>query len=207
MIHRIKAGLASEKLSQRIVWLALVFAAVFFGGTVLSYFLLPEGFLLRKNSVADFRTSENLLLCALQIFLYNMLSVAVIFFGSAFAKKKEEDTFFLSYGTVGFLVFILLNAVTLGTWSFTVNTNAVPLMDRLLRTFDIVHNAGLVEMSGQLLITAALATKYLVMTEGKQTTSRKLSQVPISRADISALICGFLLMFLGAMIESRAIIG
>lgn len=207
MFPRIREGMVSDKLTQRILWLTLVFAIVFFGGTVLSFYLLPEGFLLGKNEISDFQTSRNLFLCAMQIFLYNMLSVAVLFFGSAFARKKEGEQSYRSFGQAGFLVFVLLNAVTLGTWSFTQNAHSVPLMARLLRTFDILHNAGLLEMYGQLLITSALATKYLVMTEGAKTTTRKLSQVRLSRGELAALLGGFALMAAGAMVESRAIIG
>ena len=170
-------------------------------------FLLPEGFLLNKNRISDFQTSENLFLCAVQIFLYNMLSVAFIFFGSAFARKKEGEKAYRSYGQLGFFVFVLLDAVTLGTWSFTANANSVPLIDRIFRTFDIVHNAGLLEMYGQLLITGALATKYLVMTEGRRTSTRSIRTIPISRSEILALVCGFFLMFAGALVESRAMIG
>ena len=169
--------------------------------------MLPEGFLLRKNSISDFQTSGNSFLCALQIFLYNMLSVAIILFGSGFARKKEGEELYQSYGQLGFLVFILLNAVTLGTWSFTANANSVPLMERILRTFDVVHNAGLLEMYGQLLITSALATKYLVMTEGKRTSTRNIREIRMGKSEIFTLICGFLLMFAGALVEGRAIVG
>lgn len=206
MMRKIKDGMISDKVSQRILWLTIVFFIAFFGITILSYYLLPEGFLLRKNRISDFKTSENFFLCTAQIFLYNMLSVAFIFVGSMFAKRNEGEKAYRSYGRIGFFVFILLNAVTLGTWSFTGNTNSVPLAARLLRTFDIVHNAGLLEMYGQLLITSALATKYLVMTEGRKTSTRKIQEIPISKSEILTLICGFLLMFAGALVESRAIV-
>lgn len=207
MIRKVKEGMISDKVAQRILWLSILFFIVFFGATILSYYLLPQGFMLRKNGISDFKTSENLFLCAVQIFLYNMLSVAFIFLGSAFARKKEGENAYRSYGQVGFFVFILLNAVTLGTWSFTANTNSVPLAARLLRTFDIVHNAGLLEMYGQLLITSALATKYLVITEGKSTRARSIREIPVSRSEIFTLIVGFLLMFAGALVESRALLG
>lgn len=207
MMRSIQERILSDKLSERILWISIAFFLVFFGATILSFYILPEGFLLGKNRIANFRTSENLFLCAVQIFLYNMLSVSVIFFGSAFAKRKEGEKVCVSYGLLGFFVFILLNAVTLGTWSFTANPNSVPLAARLLRTFDIVHNAGLLEMYGQLLITSALATKYLVITEGKKVNTRNISEIPISKAEILTLILGFLLMFAGALVESRAIIG
>ncbi len=207
MVQIIKEGMVSDKISQRVLWLTIVFFIAFFGITILSYYFLPEGFLLRKNGISDFKTSENFFLCVAQIFLYNMLSVAFIFFGSAFAQKKDGEKAYRSYGQVGFFVFILLNAVTLGTWSFTVNTNSVPLVSRILRTFDIVHNAGLLEMYGQLLITSALTTKYLVMTEGRSTTTRKIMEIQFSRAEFITILCGFGLMFAGALVESRAIIG
>lgn len=127
MVQIIKEGMVSDKISQRVLWLTIVFFIAFFGITILSYYFLPEGFLLRKNGISDFKTSENFFLCVAQIFLYNMLSVAFIFFGSAFAQKKDGEKAYRSYGQVGFFVFILLNAVTLGTWSFTGNTNSVPL--------------------------------------------------------------------------------
>ena len=206
MISKIKENLVSEKISTRIIWFTSVFLVIFFGVTILSYFFLPEGFLLRKNSMIDFKTSENIVVCAIQIFMYNMISVVFIIFGSMFAQKKEGEKSYRTYGQLGFFVFITLDAVTLGTWSFTVNTNSVPLMGRILRTFDIVHNAGLLEMYGQLLITSALATKYLVMTEGKNTTTRRITELQIEKTEIIILVCGFLLMLLGALIESNAIV-
>ena len=206
MVQKFKDGMISDKVSQRILWLTIVFFIAFFGITILSYYLLPEGFLLRKNRISDFKTSENFFLCTAQIFLYNILSVAFIFVGSMFAKRNEGEKAYRSYGRIGFFVFILLNAITLGTWSFTGNTNSVPLAARILRTFDIVHNAGLLEMYGQLLITSALATKYLVMTEGRKTSTRSIQEIPFSKSEILTLICGFLLMFAGALVESRAIV-
>ena len=206
MMRKIKDRMISDKVSQRILWLTIVFFIAFFGIIILSYYLLPEGFLLRKNRISDFKTSKNFFLCTAQIFLYNMLSVAFIFFGSMFAKRNEGEKAYRSYGRIGFFVFILLNAITLGTWSFTGNTNSVPLAARLLRTFDIVHNAGLLEMYGQLLITSALATKYLIMTEGRKTSTRSIQEIPFSKSEILTLICGFLLMFAGALVESRAIV-
>ena len=206
MIPAIKERINSEKLSTRIIWLTIAFVVIFYSVTILSYFLLPDGFLLKKNSVADFKTSENLIVCAVQIFSYNMLSIAVVIFGSLFARKKEGEKCYRSYGCLGFFMFIILNAITLGTWSFTVNTNSVPLMERIIRTFDIMHNAGLLEMYGQLLITSSLATKYLVMTEGKITTTRRLKDLKISKSEIITFICGLLLMFAGALIESHSIL-
>ena len=109
MVQKFKDGMISDKVSQRILWLTIVFFIAFFGITILSYYLLPEGFLLRKNRISDFKTSENFFLCTAQIFLYNILSVAFIFVGSMFAKRNEGEKAYRSYGRIGFFVFILLN--------------------------------------------------------------------------------------------------
>ena len=109
MVQKFKDGMISDKVSQRILWLTIVFFIAFFGITILSYYLLPEGFLLRKNRISDFKTSENFFLCTAQIFLYNMLSAAFIFVGSMFAKRNEGEKAYRSYGRIEFFVFILLN--------------------------------------------------------------------------------------------------
>lgn len=207
MLRRIRQGLAADRVTTRIAWLALVFAAVFFGATILSYYALPEGFLLRKNGLTDFRTSENLPVCTAQIFLFNMVSVMMIAAGSLFARRRAGEDVAFSYGMLGFFVFVALNGVTLGTWSFTANAQSVPLAQRLLRTFDVLHNAGLLEMLGQLCITAALATKYVMLTEGRETTVRTWRELRFTRSERIAVLCGLLLMLAGAFVESRAIVG
>lgn len=45
MILDIKEKIYSERISIRILWLTVAFALIFYGVTVLSYFLLPEGIL------------------------------------------------------------------------------------------------------------------------------------------------------------------
>ena len=97
MMRKIKDGMISDKVSQRILWLTIVFFIAFFGITILSYYLLPEGFLLRKNRISDFKTSENFFLCTAQFFLYNILFVAFIFVGSMFAKRNEGEKAYRSY--------------------------------------------------------------------------------------------------------------
>ena len=88
MVQKFKEGMISDKVAERILWLSILFFITFFGITILSYYLLPEGLLLGKNRISDFKTSENFFLCTAQIFLCNMLSVAFIFVGSMFAKRS-----------------------------------------------------------------------------------------------------------------------
>ena len=44
----IREKLTSDKLFERIITLTIIFLLVFFGVTILSYYLLPEGFLLNN---------------------------------------------------------------------------------------------------------------------------------------------------------------
>ena len=62
-------------------------------------------------------------------------------------------------------------------------------------------------MYGQLLITSALATKYLIMTQGKKTTTRMITDIEMKKSEVFVLICGFVLMLAGTFVESNAIIG
>ncbi len=62
-------------------------------------------------------------------------------------------------------------------------------------------------MYGQLLISGAIVTKYLVMTEGKITATRKIRDLKMKKSEIITVIVGLMLMFAGALIESHAIVG
>jgi len=82
---------------------------------------------------------------------------------------------------------------------------AVPLISRILRTFDLAHRAGLWEMMGQLLITCAVAHIAIILTNGKNTVTRKIRDIRLTGAEKIVLITGFALMLIGAIIESVAI--
>lgn len=56
----IREKLTSEKVHIRILYLSIIFIIAFLGLTVLSYFILPEGFLLNQNNFRNFETSSNL---------------------------------------------------------------------------------------------------------------------------------------------------
>jgi hypothetical protein len=96
--------------------------------------------------------------------------------------------------------------VVLGTWSFSMAGPAVPLWDRVLRTFDLAHRAGLWEMTGQMLIACAAARIALIRTSGKTTVTRSLRAVRLTRAEGLTLVSGLALMLAGAFVESRAIL-
>ena len=203
----IRKKLTSDKLFERIITLTIIFLLVFFGVTILSYYLLPEGFLLNKNNGTNFNTSTNIIICTLQIFAWNMISVVAIFIGSLFSKKNNDQQQYLSLSYFVFIVLILLSAITLGTWSFTFKTESVPLLERIISMFHITERAGLVELYGMLLITCSLANKSLVMSIKNKTITKKMKDIKWNKKEIICAICGMLLMLIAAFIESKSIIG
>lgn len=202
----IRKNLTSEKIRIRILYFTIIFFVTFFGVTLLSYFILPEGFLLNQNNLKDFNTSSNLIISTLQIFLFNMISIVFVVIGSVFSKRKKENEEYMSLGYLCFIIFISINAITLGTWSFSTHVTSVPLLERIIGMFNITKNAGLVEMYGQLLITCSLANKYLVMTFKNNTTTRNIKNVKWNKKEIICLLLGIILMFAGALIESNSIL-
>ncbi|MDD2180947.1 MAG: hypothetical protein PHW32_01105 [Bacilli bacterium] len=202
----IREKITSEKIHIRILYFTIIFFITFFGITIMSYFILPNGFLLNQNNLKDFHTSSNLIVSTLQIFLFNMISIIFIVIGSIFSKKKKQNEEFVSLGYLCFIIFISINAITLGTWSFSINVASVPLFERIIGMFNITKNAGLVEMYGQLLITCSLANKYLVMTFKNITTTRSIKTVSWNKQEVVCLLLGIILMVIGALIESNSIL-
>ena len=203
----IREKLTSDKLFERIITLTIIFLLVFFGVTIFSYYLLPEGFLLNKNNGTNFNTSTNIIICTLQIFAWNMISVVAIFIGSLFSKKNNDQQQYLSLSYFVFIVLILFSAITLGTWSFSFKTESVPLLERIISMFNITERAGLVELYGMLLITCSLANKSLVMSIKNKTITKKMKDIKWNKKEIICAVCGMLLMLIAAFIESKSIIG
>lgn len=199
------AKLSSNSMKERICWAAILFLLLFFGLTIISYFFLPEGLLKNKNPLQSWETSDNTIVLALQIFFYNLLSVLVIVLGSLFGTKKEWETNYFSLGYLAFFTMICINGAVLGTWSFSVESEPVPLPGRILRTFDLAHRAGLWEMTGQLLITCSIAHIATVLTSGKNTIVKKIRDIRLLRPERTALIIGITLILIGAVVESTSI--
>lgn len=141
----------------------------------------------------------------MQIFWFNSISVIVMVVANLFSQKRVYHKNYVAIGYVAFFALICFNAVVLGTWSFSVESTPVPLWGRVLRTFDLVHRAGLWEMLGQLLIVSATVPIGIVITNDKETTTRSIRSVRLSRAEWWVLISGIVLMLTGAVVESIAI--
>ena len=197
--------LSSNSMKERIFWAAFLFLLLFFCLTIISYFFLPEGLLKNKNPLQNWGNSPNTIVLTLQIFSFNLLSVLAIILGSLFGTKKEKDMNYLSLGYLAFYTLICVNAVVLGTWSFSVESEPVALPARLLRTFDLVHRAGLWEMAGQLLIACSAAHIATILTSGKNTVTQKIRGIRISKSERITFVTGISLMLIGAIVESTAI--
>lgn len=96
----IREKLTWDNLHERIITLTIIFILVFLGITILSYYLLPEGFLLNKNNTTNFDTSTNIVICTFQIFAWNMISVLAIFISSLFSKKRRINKNTYHYHTM-----------------------------------------------------------------------------------------------------------
>jgi len=201
----IKEKLNNESLVKRILCLICISLILFVGVTILSYYILPEGILKGKTSGSVWDNSNNTIILAVQIYVWNSLSVIVVILASLFGKKRESENNYLSLGYSVFVLLIIMNAVILGTWSFSVEAEAIPLMDRITGMFDIVHRAGILEMMGQLFITCSLARIGIVLTNGKNTYTKKIKEVYFNKQEIAAFVIGIILMMIAAIIESGAI--
>ena len=205
MLSIIKNQLASDKISVRIITTYIIFIILFFGVTILSYYLLPEELLKNKHPLHNWNTSSLIWVSTLQIFGFNLFSVLILQIGNLFAARIDQSEKFLPYGYYGFFTLIIFNALVLGTWSFSVEHEALPLLGRICRTFDIFNRAGLWEMTGQLFTVCATAKAAIVVMDGKSTVSKKLHEIRLEKMEVFTLIFGIVLLLIGAFIESNAI--
>jgi hypothetical protein len=197
--------LSSNSIKERIIWSTIVFFLVFISIVFISYFLLPEGLLKNKNPAQNWIPSNNNLVLTLQIFLYNLISVIVIFLASLFSSKKKNDKSYLSVGYTVFYTLISINAIVLGTWSFSVESKAALLLDRVVNLFDIVHKAALWEMIGQLLITCTIAQISIFKSCEFNIVKSSFKEIKLKKTEKIVLIIGIAFMLIGAIVESVAI--
>ena len=205
MITIIRHRLSDYSLCRRIVAPALIATVVFVFVTLASHWLLPSGVLRDRNPLQSWDESPNAAKLAVQIFAYNQISVVIIVIGSLFANRRDGEEWYFSTGYLAFFTLVGMNAVTLGTWSFAVETDEPPVIDRLVGMLDIIHRSGLWEMAGQLLITCACAHIALVRSTGSNTCTRSFREMHMAPSEKGAIAVGVLLMLTGAIIESIAI--
>ena len=201
----LRRRMSSNSLGKRIGWTIILFLLAFLSIMVIAYYFLPEGLLKNRNPLQNWETSDSRFILIIQIFFFNLLSLIAIFIGSLFGQKKESEENYFSTGYYVFFTMIFINGITLGTWSFSVESDPVPLPGRFIRTFDLVHRAGLWEMMGQLLITCSLAHIAVVLTNGSDTITRKIKDISLPKSERSIFILGIVLMLMGAVVETFSI--
>jgi uncharacterized membrane protein len=134
-----------------------------------------------------------------------MLSVLIISLASLFGKKESGEDNYLSIGYMTFYTLIVINGIVLGTWSFSVESDAVALLERIIHIFDLAHRAAFWEMTGQLLIVCAIAHISVFQSSGNSTTKRNLKEIRLQNSEKTALLIGIIFMLIGAVVESLSI--
>lgn len=206
LLEQIQSGTLDERLSRRIASLFITFFALFYLSVLLSFLLLPDGFLRGKHPLtSSWTTSPNLWISTLQIFGYNLVPTAVVVGGNLFSvPSRLVGGHSLPQGYLGLWCLALLTGAYLGSWSFEVETPAPPFWQRLAHPLDIVHHSGFIELSAYILAAAASArwARFRVQPDGR-TIRGYPSVAPGERL---VLLLAMLLLLAGALVESRAIL-
>jgi hypothetical protein len=174
LIKTYKEWLTSELVAKRFAVIFFLFFLIFYSMVILSHVYLPEGILRGKNSGNVFDTSSNLWLSSFQIFSWNMLSVGTLMIANLFAYRKNEDVPFISYGILSMIVWAIIDGVTLGTNSFGIQRDNTDLPQKLLGTFDLLHKAGMWELTGLICIASVFQQKSLILTTNKTTIIKNI---------------------------------
>ena len=201
-------GVTNENIWKRIFWLCVSFFLLLMSVTILSHFLLPEGILRGKHPLIGFELSPNLWVSTSQIFGYNLIFTLLTVSANLFARQSRTcPKKFMPTGYLAFWGVTVTAALYLGTWSQEVVTAAPPLLHRFICLFDIIHRAGLWELSGYLL-TATTSFKFtLFFTDGKKVVARRnWRDVILTTTEKILFALSFILLICGAFIESYGII-
>jgi hypothetical protein len=200
-------GVTDQNIWKRIFWMYVYFFLFLVPITILSYFILSEGILRGKHPLTGFNLSPILWVSTLQIFGYNLVFTLLTIGANLIARRSRiYPEKFVPLGYLAFWGVTVTAALYLGTWSQEVATTAPPLHHRFIRLFDIVHRAGLWELSGYLL-TATTSFKFtLIFTDGKKVVARRnWRDVTLTTTEKILFALSFILLICGAFIESYGI--
>jgi hypothetical protein len=208
LLRSIFNGVTNENIWKRIFWMYVSFFLLLIPVTVLSYFFLPEGILRGKNPLVGFELSPILWISTLQIFGYNPTFTLLMIGANLFARQSKLcPKKFRPAGYLAFWGVTVTAALYLGTWSQEVVTPAPPLLYRFIRLFDIIHRAGLWELSGYLLAATTSFKFTLIFTNGKKEVARRYwRDMTLTTTEKILFALSFVLLMCGAFIESHGII-
>lgn len=189
-------------LPYRIARTVSFFVLWFFVVSIISYFALPEGILRSSNEAKDIAEQASFWPLAMSILIRNMFPALGLCIGCLVSIQIKKVNYPFAY--LGLFTMFSINGVTLGTWSFSQAASAAPpLWDRMVRSFDLIHRAGLWEMTGLCLMVAALSNAAIIqIIDGKAVANPK--NFKLTKADWLCLACGILLLVIAAMVESSA---
>jgi hypothetical protein len=209
LLKTVTYGLTGENICKRIGWMYVTFFGVLLPAIVVSYYLLPEGFLRGKHPIISrLEFSSDLLTSTLQIFGYNLIPTALITAASLIAQQSRiAREKFVPIGYTAFWGLTMLFGVVVGTWSFELVTPAPPLFHRLVRILDVFHHAGLLEFSAYLLVAVVSFKFTLWYSDGRKIiASRNWKDISLGRSEKALLVLAFALLLCAAFVESYGIV-
>lgn len=162
----------------------------------------------RGKHTSRLEFSPNLWTSTLQIFGYNLILTFLIIGANLIAQQSRlSKERFVPVGYLVFWVNTVTFAIYLGTWSFGVASVAPPLYRRLLRIFDVVHHAGLLEFSAYLLAATTSFKFTLWYSDGRRiVASRNWRDVTLTTPERIILALAFVLLLCAAFVESYRMI-
>jgi len=203
-------GFVSCTFMSRNMLVRAVSAFVFFWaflilGTVASFYLLPDGALLAHNSIWGWDVSSVWMECIL-IFILNSAINALLMGCNQLSVPYRKP--WLAVGYIAMFMQFAQSAITIGTWSFSMQAYYVPdLATRLLGSLDMAHRAMIWELTGMILIVSSTARSIVTIDEnGEDVYARALKMFGLTTQDKIALGVGILLLAIAATIEALAVV-
>jgi uncharacterized membrane protein SpoIIM required for sporulation len=208
-LTRIIEGVTDESVWKRAAWMYVSFFLLFEPVILLSYYLLPEGVLRGKHPIISaLKFSPNLWVSTLQIFGYNLIPTFLIIGASLLAQQsRQSKDRFVPIGYTAFWGLTVMFGVIVGTWSFDIVTAAPPLLNRIVRLFDVVHHSGFLEFSAYLLAAVTAYRITLWYSDRKSIIrTRKWREIRLTGPEKILFGLSLVLLLCAALVESYGII-
>ena len=208
LVERILLGTLEPRPWRRFAWLCLSFFSLFYLSAILSFVVLPDGFLRGRHPlVSSWTTAPDLWRSTLQIFGYNLMPTGVVVGGNLFASPSRlARGRLLPQGYLALWALAILTGAYLGSWSFEVVTPAPPFWQRLVRPLDIVHHSGFIELTGYILAATASARWARLRGRGLPADPALPGGPGLTPAERAFFLFALALIATGAWVESRAIL-
>jgi len=195
----------SEKTHLRVPSAVCLYLVCFYAVMVVSYYLLPDGLLISRNNLIQWTASSSVLVEGALLLGMNASIAAVIILFNQWGLPRKKA--WIALGYLALFSQLTMAAITYGTYSFTMAKYYVSgLGERILRTFDIVHRAGLVEIIGMIIMVAATARMAVTMDDGNERFAGAFKTFQMTGYDKLSFVLGFAMLAVAAIIEAIAIV-